>query len=82
MKPVQSYPLIYNDRIYYLNDEEERDRVMRNPKLLETNSAVPNDIKIIPSAAVVGLPKTGKTTLSTSLSKRLGMVKLSLQSIV
>ena len=82
MRPVQSYPLIYNDRIYYLNDEEERDRVMRNPKLLEANSAVPNDIKIVPSAAVIGLPKTGKTTLSTSLSKRLGMIKLSLQSIV
>ena len=31
MKPVYSFPLIYNDRIYYLNDEEERDRVMRNP---------------------------------------------------
>ena len=37
MKPVYSYPLIYNDRVYYFNDEEERERVMRNPQgLLES----------------------------------------------
>ena len=34
MKPLLSYPLIYNDRIYYLKDEEEREKVMRDPKIL------------------------------------------------
>lgn len=82
MRPVMSYPLIYNDRIYYLNDEEERERVMRNPQLLQNNQSVPDDIKIVPSASVMGMPKTGKTTLADSLSKRLGLVKLSLQNIV
>jgi hypothetical protein len=37
---------------------------MRNPKFLETNEPVPNDIKIVPTVAVIGLPKTGKTTLA------------------
>lgn len=34
LKQVSPFPLIYKDRIYYLKDEEERDLVMRNPKLL------------------------------------------------
>ncbi len=55
---------------------------MRNPKLLQTNQSIPNDIKIVPTVAVIGLPKTGKTTLAESLNKRLGLVRLSLQNIV
>ena len=35
LKQTLPYPLIYNDRIFYLKDEEERERVMRNPKLLK-----------------------------------------------
>lgn len=55
---------------------------MRNPQLLHTNPPVPDDIKIVPSAAVMGMPKTGKTTLAESLNKKIGLVKLSLQNIV
>jgi GTP-binding protein EngB required for normal cell division len=78
MRPLLSYPLIYNQRIYYLNTEEERDRVMRNPKMLEMNQSVPNDVRVIPSVAVIGLTKTGKSSLVDSVSSKLGLVKLSL----
>lgn len=36
---------------------------MRSPKLLETNQSIPNDVRVIPSVSVIGLTKTGKTTL-------------------
>lgn len=55
---------------------------MRNPQLLQINSSVPDEIKIVPSVSVIGMPKTGKTTLVESLSKKLGLVKLSLENIV
>lgn len=55
---------------------------MRSPQLLHNNPPVPDDIKIVPSAAVMGMPKTGKTTLAESLNKKIGLVKLSLQNIV
>ena len=84
MKPVSSFPLIYNDRIYYLNDEEERERVMKNPHILASpaNIVAPSDVAIVPSVAVIGLPKTGKTTLAENLSKKLGLVRLDIQEIV
>ena len=85
MKPVYSFPLIYKDRIYYLNDEEERDRVMRNPiELLESseNIVAPSDVKVIPTVSIIGLPKTGKTTLAANISKRLGLVHIQIQTMI
>jgi hypothetical protein len=34
IKNLRPAPLIYNERVYYLKDEEEREAVMRNPTLL------------------------------------------------
>lgn len=33
-KNIFSFPLIYNERVYYLKDEDERDAVMKNANLL------------------------------------------------
>jgi len=49
---------------------------MRNSKLLETNNPIPHDVKVVPSVAVIGLAKTGKTTLVDAVSKKIGLVKL------
>lgn len=32
--------------------------------------------------AIIGLPKTGKTTLVDGISKKIGLIKLSLDSII
>jgi deoxyadenosine/deoxycytidine kinase len=55
---------------------------MKNPKLLETNQSIPNDVRILPSVAIIGLTKTGKTSLTEIVNKKLGLVNLSLENII
>lgn len=78
MEVPKPYPLIYRDRIYYLQDEEERDHVMRNPKILSQNEAIPQDVKFVPSIAILGKTKTGKTTLAANLSQKYGFTIINL----
>eukprot|EP00919_Chromeraceae_sp_WS-2016_P042556 GHVR01101529.1.p1 GENE.GHVR01101529.1~~GHVR01101529.1.p1 ORF type:complete len:143 (+),score=14.84 GHVR01101529.1:2925-3353(+) len=82
MKPVYPYPLIYKDRIYYLKDEEEREYVMRNPKSLEQNQAIPLDVHVTPIIFVTGKAKIGCTTLTDILCNKLGFVKVDVQKII
>jgi len=71
--------LIYKDRIYYLNDEEERDYVMRNPKSLNQNQAIPKDVKFTPILFIIGKPKTGKTTLAKNIRDKYGFKIISIE---
>lgn len=68
IKDVRAWPLIYNDRVYYLKDEEERDRVIKNPSILLGNRPVPLDVQTPVSVVVIGKAKTGKTTLARTLA--------------
>lgn len=61
------YPLIYNDRIYYLKDEEQRQNAMRNPKSLLQNEAIPKDVKTTPIVFIHGKTKSGKSTLAQKI---------------
>jgi len=55
---------------------------MNNSKLLDTVETIPTDVKVIPSISVVGLTKTGKTTLVESINKRLGLVVINVQNLI
>lgn len=72
MEVPRPYPLIYKERIYYLRDEEEREHVMRNPKILEQNQPIPCDVKSVPVVFVMGKIKSGKTTLAHNLRDKFG----------
>lgn len=78
----RSYPLIYNDRIYYLKDEEERDFVMRNPKSLLQNDAIPQDVKSTPIIFLMGKTKSGKSTLAESIRDKFGFKVISIEEIM
>lgn len=82
MKPLFPYPLIYKDRVYYLQDQEERDRVIKNHLLLTENQSVPLDVKIVPSTFIIGKTKTGRTSLAESICKKLGFIKIDLKEII
>ena len=68
VRDVRPCPLIYNARVYYLKDEEERDAVIKNPSLLISNRPVPLDVNTPVAVLVIGKAKTGKTTLAKTLS--------------
>jgi hypothetical protein len=82
MRPVKPTPLIYNSRLYYFDDEEQRDAVMENVEMLKTNRPIPKDINITPIVFVIGKPKTGKGSFAKLISKKLGLIIVKVKHIV
>ena len=82
MEVPRPYPLIYKDRIYYLKDEEEREHVIRNPKILEQNQPVPSDVKSVPVVFIMGKTKSGKTTLAHNIRDKFGFKAINMQEII
>ena len=82
IRPIKPLPLIYNSRVYYLDDEDQREAVMDNIALLSTNLPVPRDVHITPIVFIIGKPKTGKGSLAKLISKKLGLVIIKIKHIV
>lgn len=74
--------MLYRDRIYYFNYEEEVDKVVQEPLTYLTNKSYPNDVTINPIAFVVGKPKSGKSALSKLLEEKLNLVRIKLSEII
>ncbi|KAI5140379.1 Adenylate Kinase 9 [Manis pentadactyla] len=80
LKPMESaenpsYPVIHRHYIYFLSSKETREKFMRNPikyiRQPKPKPAVP--IRI----AIVGPPKSGKTTVAQKISSEYGLKRLS-----
>lgn len=82
MRPIKPISLIYNSRIYYLDDEDQREAVMENVELLQSNRPVPRDVHVTPVVFIIGKPKTGKGSLAKLISKKLGMVIIKIKHII
>ncbi|XP_037014937.2 adenylate kinase 9 isoform X1 [Artibeus jamaicensis] len=80
LKPVESsenpvYPVIHRQYIYFLSSKETKEKFMKNPiKYIRQPKPKPNmPIKI----AIVGPPKSGKTTVAQKISSEYGLQRLS-----
>ncbi|XP_054424615.1 adenylate kinase 9 [Pteronotus mesoamericanus] len=80
LKPVENsenpvYPVIHRQYIYFLSSKETREKFMKNPiKYICQPKPKPNvPIKI----AIVGPPKSGKTTVAQKISSEYGLKRLS-----
>ncbi|XP_066229584.1 adenylate kinase 9 isoform X3 [Saccopteryx leptura] len=80
MKPIINtedpvYPVIHRQYIYFLSSKETKEKFMKNPiKYIRQPKPKPNvSIKI----AVVGPPKSGKTTVARKISSEYGLKCLS-----
>ena len=82
LRPIKPLPLIYNSRLYYLDDEDQREAVLDNVALLKSNLPVPKDVHITPIVFLIGKPKTGKVSLAKLISKKLGLVIIKIKHIV
>ena len=77
------FPLIYNDRVFYLSTKEERDLVSRNPikYLCKTGHAPPKDVFLKPKIVLLGKYKSGKSVLAKRVSELLGLVHVTLDDV-
>ena len=80
---TKNFAVLYRERIYFLADEEERAKFMLEPSKYTMNvEPTPLDLSLRPTAVVMGLPKSGKSSLATCLAKNTGMIHLEPASIV
>ncbi|KAJ0026849.1 hypothetical protein NQD34_017849 [Periophthalmus magnuspinnatus] len=71
-----SYPLIFNHFIYFFESKENRSTFMLNPlKYIHQPKPTPSlPIRL----AVIGPPKSGKTTVAEMFAKKYGLARLSI----
>uniref|UniRef100_A0A672TIB4 Adenylate kinase 9 n=1 Tax=Strigops habroptila TaxID=2489341 RepID=A0A672TIB4_STRHB len=81
MKPPQSYgnevfPVIHRQYIYFFSSKENRETFMKNPikYICQPKPKPPVPVKI----AIVGPPKSGKTTVAKKFASVYGLLRLSI----
>ncbi|KAM3602818.1 uncharacterized protein V6R79_011333 [Siganus canaliculatus] len=78
--PSTTYPLIFHQHIYFFASKENRNTFMSNPlKYLRQPKPMPAlPVKI----AVIGPPKSGKTTVANKFAQKYGWARLSIGSVI
>jgi len=84
---TKEFAVLYRQRIYYCSDEDEQKAFLQQPSkytnaLFGAQEAVPNDLIIKPAVSVLGLPKSGKTTLCKTIAAKTGAVYLNMEEII
>ena len=75
--------VLYRERLYFLTDKDQQQRFLKEPSRYTTSvETVPLDINIKPRVFILGLPKSGKTTLCKQLSEKTGIVHLKMSHII
>lgn len=80
---TKDFAVLYRERIYFLNSKVEQTKFLLEPsKYTLGKEPVPLDIEQRPSASVIGLPASGKSTLASIISSKTGMVHLRPEEII
>lgn len=80
---TKDFAVLYRERIYFLSNKAEQAKFLLEPSKYTMNrEPVPLDIDYRPSAAVIGLPYSGKSTLASIISQKTGMVHLKPEEII
>ncbi|KAI3381549.1 hypothetical protein SNEBB_008710 [Seison nebaliae] len=77
---TNTFPLLYKSKIYYFNSAENRSLFQKNP-LKYTDQSAP--FPSVPMRiAIIGPPKSGRTTLALRFCELYGLVRISLGGII
>eukprot|EP00003_Mantamonas_plastica_P000708 TRINITY_DN1054_c0_g2_i3.p1 TRINITY_DN1054_c0_g2~~TRINITY_DN1054_c0_g2_i3.p1 ORF type:complete len:1599 (+),score=647.91 TRINITY_DN1054_c0_g2_i3:968-5764(+) len=74
------YMVNYRHHVYYLSTRNNMTLFMRNPNKYIANTSLPP--LIMPRVAIIGPPRSGKTTLAKRLANDLGAVYVSCEIII
>ena len=74
---LKDHAVLYRERIYYLSSAEEQEMFLMEPsKYTKGVEPIPLDIQMQPKVSVIGLPKSGKSSLCEQIAKCTGAVHL------
>ena len=74
---TKNFAVLYRERIYYLANADEQQKFLLEPsKYTKGVEACPNDLLIKPRVSVIGLPKSGKSTLCERIAAQTGAIHL------
>ena len=80
---TREYSVLYRERIYYLSDEDEKKQFLMEPaKYTKGVESVPLDVATKPRVCVLGMSKSGKSTLAEWLSAQTGAVHIQLGDVI
>ena len=75
--------VVYRERLYFFSNQEEQQKFLKQPsKYTQEVRPIPLDVTIKPRVFVLGLPKSGKSTLCKTLSEKIGVVHLKMNHII
>ena len=75
--------VLYRERLYFLSNPDEQQRFLKEPsKYTQSVDTVPLDINVKPRCFVIGMPKSGKSTLCKMLAEKIGVVHLKLPALI
>ena len=73
-----NHPVIYRDRIYYFNNEEEKNKFLSEPLNYRSGKEFPLDINTSKTVFIIGNIKSGKTTIAKILEEK-GYIRITLK---
>lgn len=80
---TKDFAVLYRERIYFLANKEEQQQFLLEPsKYVKGVEAVPTDLLVKPKICVLGLPKSGKTSLCQAINQKTGAVHLTIESMI
>jgi adenylate/nucleoside-diphosphate kinase len=80
---TKEFAVLYRERVYFLSNKAEQAKFLLEPsKFTLGREPVPIDIEQRPSASVIGLPASGKSTLASIISSKTGMVHLRPEEVI
>lgn len=80
---TREHAVLYRERIYYLSSPEEQAQFLKQPsKYTNDLESIPLDVPFKPSASVIGLPRSGKSTLCERISQHTGAIHLRPEDVI
>ena len=73
---------LYRKRIYYFSDEEEKKKATEEPLKLLKGMEMPLDINYAPGVFLIGKQKSGVSSLSKMVEKKMGLVRIKISKIL
>jgi adenylate/nucleoside-diphosphate kinase len=79
---TKRHAVLYRERLYFLANSEEQKKFLKEPSKYTPLETIPLDVTVKPRVFIIGLPKSGKSTVCKMLNEKIGLVHLKMTKII